>query len=69
MPIKLKKIYKDYVSAIFRRSPADQPKLREEIFFWAQAWNRNNVGIWREFGPTRVTFREYFFIGLPVLLS
>jgi hypothetical protein len=38
--------------------------LRQPVFFWANAWDRSNAGVWEEFGPTRLAFLEYLLIGV-----
>ena len=45
----------------------DKPKLKEPIYFWSKAWNRDDIGL---FGLTHCscTFLEYQLIGLSKLL-
>ncbi len=50
------------------------PRLSREVHSWAKAWKDSEVGIWRDLGPTRLTFLEYLLIGvasmaLPALLN
>ena len=39
-------------------------KLGEPVYFWATVWDRSQVGIWDEFGPTSLSFLEYLLIGV-----
>ena len=39
-------------------------KLRQPVFLWVKAWQSHGIGVWREFGPTRLSFLEYLLIGL-----
>lgn len=61
---KVNKKYIDWAKAIFVEFPSVSPKLKKEVCFWTTAWEKNNVGIWKDFGPTRLTFLEYLMIGV-----
>ncbi|QWV96095.1 hypothetical protein KP005_11960 [Geomonas nitrogeniifigens] len=56
--------YKRWADQLFESYPAQNPKLKTPVFFWAKAWGSHETGIWREFGPTRLTFLEYLLIGV-----
>jgi hypothetical protein len=56
--------YRAWADALFVATGVPQPKLREPVHFWTKAWSRSDVGIWSEFGPTRLTFLEYLLIGV-----
>lgn len=56
--------YEAWAKAMFVEVPSKVPALREPIFFWAKAWDRNDEGVWKELGPTRLTFLEYLLIGI-----
>ena len=56
--------YKKWASAMFESFPTNEPKLNHPVFLWAKAWGRTDVGVWPQFGPTRLTFQEYLLIGL-----
>jgi len=56
--------YKKWASAMFESFPTNEPKLKHPVFLWAKAWSRADVGVWPQFGPTRLTFQEYLLIGL-----
>lgn len=56
--------YQHWAKSLFVSYPAERPQLRQDIWFWCKAWNKNDVGIWPEFGPTRLTFLEYLLIGV-----
>jgi hypothetical protein len=62
-----KKINPKYVSwadQLFENFPSGNPKLKASVYFWTTAWEKTNVGIWEEFGATRLTFLEYLLIGV-----
>jgi hypothetical protein len=56
--------YKKWASALFESVPTGEPRLKHPVFLWAKAWGRTEVGVWPQFGPTRLTFQEYLLIGL-----
>ncbi|MFD2171012.1 hypothetical protein [Tumebacillus lipolyticus] len=56
--------YEKWAKALFEMIPSDQPTLKEPIFFWMKAWSPEWTGVWKEFGPTSLTFLEYLLIGL-----
>ena len=56
--------YKKWAGSLFEQFPTDQPRLRQRVFFWARPWSHLDIGVWEEFGPTRLTFQEYLLIGL-----
>jgi len=56
--------YKDWAETLFTDYPVDNPVLKKQVYFWCTAWNRNEVGIWNDFGQTRLTFLEYLMIGV-----
>jgi hypothetical protein len=56
--------YKKWASAMFESFPTSEPKLKHPVYLWAKAWGRTDVGVWPQFGPTRLTFQEYLLIGL-----
>jgi hypothetical protein len=39
------------------------------VYFWAKAWDRSQVGVWEELGPTPLAFLEYLLIGVAGLVS
>lgn len=61
--------YRDWASTMFESSPAETPKLRRQVWFWAKAWNNQTLGIWTELGPTRLAFLEYTLIGVASMAS
>jgi hypothetical protein len=63
-PKHIERKYKAWASALFESYPADSPILKRPVSFWAKAWSGREVGVWEEFGPTRLTFLEYLLIGL-----
>lgn len=56
--------YRSWASALFEEFPTEHPRLKKPVFFWCRAWKKADVGIWEEFGPTRLTFLEYLLIGV-----
>jgi hypothetical protein len=44
--------------------PSTAPRLRFPTYFWIYAWKRGDVGIWKEYGSTSLTFLEYLLIGV-----
>jgi hypothetical protein len=53
-----------WASKIFNSTPTDRPQLAFDLYFWANAWERTDVGIWAELSPTRLAFLEYLLIGV-----
>jgi hypothetical protein len=56
--------YRSWATALFESLNTDRPRLRQPVFFWVKAWRKDDVGIWSEFGPTRLSFLEYLLIGI-----
>lgn len=56
--------YRSWAAAMFAEAPCASPRLKAPVLFWCKAWDRNSIGIWEEFGPTRLTFLEYLLIGV-----
>ncbi|MBE1426272.1 hypothetical protein H4684_002937 [Desulfomicrobium macestii] len=56
--------YTNWASRLFEEFPRQYPKLKIPVHFWAKAWRSSEVGIWNNFGPTRLTFLEYLMIGV-----
>lgn len=61
---KITSKYTDWASRLFEEFPRQNPKLKLPVYFWAKAWSSRDVGIWSDFGPTRLTFLEYLMIGV-----
>ncbi|GAA4717669.1 hypothetical protein [Brevibacillus fulvus] len=61
---KQTKKYKKWASMMFNEFPSDKPQLKKEVYFWTTAWKTGDVGVWKEFGATSLTFLEYLLIGL-----
>jgi hypothetical protein len=61
---KINKKYTDWANILFVDFPSVAPKLKQEVYFWTTAWSKSNIGIWKEFGQTRLTFLEYLMIGV-----
>ena len=56
--------YTAWASRLFEEFPKQHLKLKIPVHFWAKAWRKSEVGIWHDFGPTRLTFLEYLMIGV-----
>jgi hypothetical protein len=56
--------YRQWAQVLFVECPSPEPRLRQPVYFWARAWNRSDVGVWQDLGPTRLTFLEYLLIGV-----
>jgi hypothetical protein len=63
-PSRITAKYRDWARALFIEFPTPSPRLKREVFFWAKAWRPDYVGIWRDFGRTRLSFLEYLMIGV-----
>ena len=61
---KINPKYEKWANTLFVSLKTNEPQLKEEVYFWAKAWNGTETGIWTEFGPTRLTFLEYLLIGV-----
>lgn len=63
-PDKANNKYEKWAKMLFISHPTEQPQLKQQVFFWATAWRNGDVGVWKEFGSTSLTFLEYLLIGL-----
>jgi hypothetical protein len=63
-PKHITRKYSEWGSTLFQDFPSESPLLRRPIFFWAKAWSGSDIGIWEDFGPTRLTFLEYLLVGV-----
>jgi hypothetical protein len=61
--------YQAWAQTLFSNAPSPAPRLREPVYFWAKAWDRSQVGVWEELGPTPLAFLEYLLIGVAGLVS
>jgi len=61
---KINKKYIDWANFLFKTYPTISPELKKEIYFWTKAWAKDDIGIWNDFGRTRLTFLEYLMIGV-----
>jgi hypothetical protein len=55
--------YEAWRHALFRQE-SDGLAIKGDVRFWACLWHPGRQSIWREFGPTRLTFEEYLLIGV-----
>jgi len=56
--------YHQWAEKLFTAYPSSSPKLKQTVWFWANAWETGSTGIWQDFGPTSLTFLEYLLIGV-----
>ena len=56
--------YKRWAGNLFEKYPAANPKLKSPVHFWIKAWEKDETGIWPEFGATSLTFLEYLLISV-----
>ncbi len=57
--------YVRWAEALFEKS-GDRftTRLKRPVYFWVRAWQEGDVGPWRDFGATSLTFLEYLLIGV-----
>lgn len=55
-----KAIFKDLAENV----RSDKPMLQKTVYFWTMAWSKENIGIWKDLGPVRLSFLEYMLIGV-----
>ena len=63
-PDKVTLQYQSWAKTLFEVDATGQPRLRETVYFWAKAWDIQDVGIWQELGATSLAFLEYMLIGV-----
>ena len=56
--------YRSWAARLFEEVPAEAPCLGRDVRLWVKAWPCEAIGIWPEFGPTRLSFLEYLMIGV-----
>ena len=56
--------YRDWAEQLFSEYPSECPELKSPVYFWCKAWKKNDIGIWSDFGETRLPFLEYLMIGV-----
>jgi hypothetical protein len=56
--------YQHWAQVLFEGINVERPRLRQPVFLWVNAWRKDDIGVWQEFGPTRLSFLEYLLIGL-----
>jgi hypothetical protein len=56
--------YSSWADKLFETYPSEQPKLKQEVFFWCKSWGKNDINIWQEYGEVKLTFLEYLLIGV-----
>lgn len=61
---KKNRIYIKWANRLFKSAIEDSIELEKDTYFWMKAWKGEDIGPWKEFGPTSLTFLEYLLIGL-----
>jgi hypothetical protein len=61
---KISPKYKNWAKRLFELYPSDNPSLKKPTYFWIYAWEKGNVGIWKDFGSTPLSALEYHLISL-----
>ncbi|MEA5536672.1 hypothetical protein [Crocosphaera sp. XPORK-15E] len=61
---EIRRKYQKWADNLFEFYPTNEPKLKEDIYFWIHAWQPQNIGIFPEFGDTLVTALEYQLISV-----
>jgi hypothetical protein len=56
--------YQHWAQVLFEGINVERPRLRQPVFLWVNAWRKDDIGVWQEFGPTRLSFLEYLLIGI-----
>lgn len=56
--------YEKWANVLFKSGSSTKPELKEKVFIWVTAWNKENVGPWKEFGPISLEFLESLLIGV-----
>jgi hypothetical protein len=56
--------YRLWAEALFETTNSERPRLRQPVLLWVRAWRKDDIGVWKKFGPTRLSFLEYLLIGL-----
>jgi hypothetical protein len=56
--------YRKWAERLFVDFPTETPTLKRQVWFWLTAWRNGDVGIWKEYGATSLTFLEYLLIGI-----
>lgn len=60
--------YQKWASILFESFPTTEPVLKEDVYFWIRAWEKGNIGVFREFGSTPLTALEYQLISVAATL-
>ena len=61
--------YRDWANTLFEQVPTEHPILRRPVWLWTTAWDNRSTGIWKEVGPTRLSFLEDALIGVAGMIS
>jgi DNA processing protein len=56
--------YERWANTLFKSEFSGRPELKEQVFIWVTAWNKENVGPWKEFGSISLEFLESSLIGI-----
>lgn len=61
---KIQQKYRKWANSLFESYPTTEPILKENVYFWIAAWEKGNIGIFKEFGSTPLTALEYQLISV-----
>jgi hypothetical protein len=56
--------YRLWAEALFETTNSERPRLRQPVLLWVKAWRKDDISVWKEAGPARLSFLEYLLIGL-----
>ncbi|MBD2076702.1 hypothetical protein H6F86_22995 [Phormidium sp. FACHB-592] len=56
--------YRKWANCLFNSYPSNYPQLRKETYFWIHAWEKEKIGIWKEYGHSPLTALEYHLISV-----
>jgi hypothetical protein len=56
--------YRKWANCLFNSYPTVYPQLRRETYFWIHAWEKERIGIWKEYGHSPLTALEYHLISV-----
>lgn len=60
----IKSSYERWANTLFEEINVPKPRLKDNIYFWIKAWKKEDVGIWRDYKNTSLSFLENLMIGI-----
>ena len=46
--------YQHWAQVLFEGINVERPRPHQPVFLWIKAWRKDDIGVWQEFGPTRL---------------